>query len=183
MVRRERRRTEQQNDDVFSESDTMDQQDLTEVSCCPFNSIVRSDDSALDQIDTFLRNVQVLLKAANYIERNEKPSGKCEHGYASTCPSSQNSNYQRQRKFRNKKSSSNDNRIFWKDRHVFNLLQKSAHINVYRTTKPLPGQSKAISNMAIDLFQDCTAIAYSDLNHLHVEHHKVNFHPEHRNVS
>ncbi|XP_058841274.1 max-interacting protein 1-like isoform X2 [Acipenser ruthenus] len=111
MVRRERRRTEQQTDDVFSESDTsMDQQDLTEVSCCPFNSIVRSDDSALDQIDTFLRNVQVLLKAANYIERNEKPSGKCEHGYASTCQSGQNSNYQRQRKFRNKKTSSNDNR-------------------------------------------------------------------------
>ncbi|KAK1164348.1 max-interacting protein 1-like isoform X1 [Acipenser oxyrinchus oxyrinchus] len=111
MVRRERQLTEQQTDDVFSESDTsIDQQDLTEVSCCPFNSIVRSDDSALDQIDTFLKNVQVLLKAASYIERNEKPSGKCEHGYASTCQSSQNSNYQRQRKFRNKKTSSNDNR-------------------------------------------------------------------------
>ncbi|XP_041116725.1 max-interacting protein 1 isoform X2 [Polyodon spathula] len=52
-------------------------------------------------------NIQRLLEAAEYLERRER---ECEHGYASTFPSSQNSNYQRQRKFRNKNSSSNDNR-------------------------------------------------------------------------
>lgn len=39
------------------------------------------------------------------------PSTECEHGYASTFPSNQNTNYQRQRqKFRNKKFGSNHNR-------------------------------------------------------------------------
>uniref|UniRef100_A0A3Q2VQX5 Max interactor 1, dimerization protein n=1 Tax=Haplochromis burtoni TaxID=8153 RepID=A0A3Q2VQX5_HAPBU len=46
-----------------------------------------------------LINIQRLLEAAEYIERRER---ECEHGYASTFPSNQNTNYQRQRKFRNK---------------------------------------------------------------------------------
>ncbi|MBN3316276.1 MXI1 protein, partial [Atractosteus spatula] len=87
----------------------MDQQDFSEMSSCPFD-IFRSNDSAMDQIDTFLKNVQVLLEAASYIENNEKKNGKCEHGYASTFPSIQNTSYQRQRKFRNKKYSNNHNR-------------------------------------------------------------------------
>ncbi|KAK3528084.1 hypothetical protein QTP86_023682 [Hemibagrus guttatus] len=69
-----------------------------------------------------------LLEAAEYLERRERvhwfmgydychvklqvvKAEKCEHGYASTFPSIQSSsNYQRQRKFRNKKHSSNHNR-------------------------------------------------------------------------
>lgn len=54
-----------------------------------------------------LINIQRLLEAAEYLERRER---ECEHGYASTFPSNQNTNYQRQRKFRNKKFSSNHNR-------------------------------------------------------------------------
>uniref|UniRef100_A0A3B3U662 Max interactor 1, dimerization protein n=1 Tax=Poecilia latipinna TaxID=48699 RepID=A0A3B3U662_9TELE len=54
-----------------------------------------------------LINIQRLLEAAEYIERRER---ECEHGYASTFPLNQSTNYQRQRKFRNKKFSSNHNR-------------------------------------------------------------------------
>uniref|UniRef100_A0AAR2L3V5 BHLH domain-containing protein n=1 Tax=Pygocentrus nattereri TaxID=42514 RepID=A0AAR2L3V5_PYGNA len=61
-------------------------------------------------VNTFLKNVQVLLEAASYIESAERKDGKCEHGYASTFPSIQSSSYQRQRKFRNKKYNSSHNR-------------------------------------------------------------------------
>ncbi|XP_077379694.1 max-interacting protein 1 isoform X2 [Festucalex cinctus] len=54
-----------------------------------------------------LMNIERLLEAAEYLERRER---ECEHGYASTFPSNQDTNYQRQRKFRNKKFSSNHNR-------------------------------------------------------------------------
>ncbi|XP_072318488.1 max-interacting protein 1 isoform X2 [Eucyclogobius newberryi] len=54
-----------------------------------------------------LINIQRLLEAAEYLERRDR---ECEHGYASTFPSSQNTSYQRQKKFRNKKFSSNHNR-------------------------------------------------------------------------
>ncbi|XP_008408626.1 max-interacting protein 1 isoform X2 [Poecilia reticulata] len=57
--------------------------------------------------DVQLLNIQRLLEAAEYIERRER---ECEHGYASTFPLNQSTNYQRQRKFRNKKFSSNHNR-------------------------------------------------------------------------
>uniref|UniRef100_A0A3B3VHX7 Max interactor 1, dimerization protein n=1 Tax=Poecilia latipinna TaxID=48699 RepID=A0A3B3VHX7_9TELE len=57
--------------------------------------------------DVQLINIQRLLEAAEYIERRER---ECEHGYASTFPLNQSTNYQRQRKFRNKKFSSNHNR-------------------------------------------------------------------------
>uniref|UniRef100_A0A3P8VUB5 Max interactor 1, dimerization protein n=1 Tax=Cynoglossus semilaevis TaxID=244447 RepID=A0A3P8VUB5_CYNSE len=53
-------------------------------------------------------NIQRLLEAAEYLERRER---ECEHGYASTFPSNQNTNYQRQRKFRNKKFNSNHNSV------------------------------------------------------------------------
>uniref|UniRef100_A0A8K9VAL8 MAX interactor 1, dimerization protein n=1 Tax=Oncorhynchus mykiss TaxID=8022 RepID=A0A8K9VAL8_ONCMY len=55
-----------------------------------------------------LMNIQRLLEAAEYLDRREK---ECEHGYASTFPSSiQNTNYQRQNKCRNKKFHNNHNR-------------------------------------------------------------------------
>ncbi|XP_077574452.1 max-interacting protein 1 isoform X3 [Stigmatopora nigra] len=54
-----------------------------------------------------LINIQRLLEAAEYLERRER---ECEHGYASSFPSNQETNYLRQRRFRNKKFSSNHNR-------------------------------------------------------------------------
>ncbi|CAM4654509.1 hypothetical protein PO909_027036 [Leuciscus waleckii] len=110
MVRseREKRREEVKAEDLFLESETsLDQQDF-EMSTCPFNDVFNSTDSSM--INTFLKNVQVLLEAASYIESAERKDGKCEHGYASTFPSIQHSSYQRQRKFRNKKCNNNHNR-------------------------------------------------------------------------
>ncbi|KAJ8402775.1 hypothetical protein AAFF_G00364470 [Aldrovandia affinis] len=52
-------------------------------------------------------NIQRLLEAAEYIERRER---ECEHGYASTFPSIQDTNHHRQRKFKNKKCHNNHNR-------------------------------------------------------------------------
>uniref|UniRef100_A0A3Q3IEF1 BHLH domain-containing protein n=1 Tax=Monopterus albus TaxID=43700 RepID=A0A3Q3IEF1_MONAL len=92
-----------------SEASLLDQQDF-EMSDCPFSDVFHSKDSHMEQINTFLKNVQVLLEAARFLENAERKDGKCEHGYASTFPSNQNTNYQRQRKFRNKKFSSNHNR-------------------------------------------------------------------------
>ncbi|KAF4097899.1 max-interacting protein 1 isoform X1 [Onychostoma macrolepis] len=108
MVRTERQRGEVKAEDLFLESETsLDHQDF-EMSTCPFNDVFNSRDSSM--INTFLKNVQVLLEAARYIESAERKDGKSEHGYASTFPSIQHSSYQRQRKFRNKKCSNNHNR-------------------------------------------------------------------------
>ncbi|XP_076841107.1 max-interacting protein 1 isoform X1 [Brachyhypopomus gauderio] len=110
MVRSERHRRDVKAEDVFLESEaSVDQQDF-DVSGCPFNDVFNSRDSPMEQIDTFLQNVQVLLEAASYLESAERKDGKCEHGYASTFPSIQTSSYQRQRKLRNKKYNNNHNR-------------------------------------------------------------------------
>ncbi|XP_039550797.1 max-interacting protein 1 isoform X2 [Pimephales promelas] len=111
MVRseREQRREEVKAEDLFLESETSLDQQHFEMSTCPFNDVFNSTDSSM--INTFLKNVQVLLEAASYIESAERKDGKCEHGYASTFPSIQHSSsYQRQRKFRNKKCNNNHNR-------------------------------------------------------------------------
>ncbi|KAJ8360214.1 hypothetical protein SKAU_G00167390 [Synaphobranchus kaupii] len=111
MVRSERQQKRMNSEEVFFESETsMDQQDFCQMSCSPFSDVFSSDDSAMDKIDTFLKNVQVLLEAASYIENNEKKNGKCEHGYASTFPSVQNENHHRQRKLKNKKCHNGHNR-------------------------------------------------------------------------
>ncbi|XP_056116696.1 max-interacting protein 1 isoform X2 [Rhinichthys klamathensis goyatoka] len=128
MVRseREQRREEVKAEDLFLESETsLDQQDF-EMSTCPFNDVFNSTDSSM--INTFLKNVQVLLEAASYIESTERKDGKCEHGYASTFPSIQHSSYQRQRKFRNKKCSNNNNH----NRSTHNELEKNrrAHLRL-----------------------------------------------------
>ncbi|XP_072527638.1 max-interacting protein 1 isoform X2 [Salminus brasiliensis] len=111
MVRSERQRRELKADDVFLDSEPSEEhrRDLA-VSGCPFDDVFGSGDSPMEQIGTFLQNVQVLLEAASYIESAERKDGKCEHGYASTFPSIQSSTYQRQRKFRNKKYNSSHNR-------------------------------------------------------------------------
>lgn len=109
---RQRRGLSLKTEEVFFDSETsMDQQDF-DMSSCPFNDVFNSKDSPMDQINTFLKNVQVLLEAASFIESAERKDGKCEHGYASTLPSNDNTNnnYQRQRKFRNKKFNNTHNR-------------------------------------------------------------------------
>ena len=70
-----RQQNELKTEEVLLESDTsMDQQDFGEMSGYSFNDVL-SKCSAMDQIDTFMKNVQVLLDAANYIENNEKNNG------------------------------------------------------------------------------------------------------------
>lgn len=73
MVRSERQRGDVKTEDVFLESETsLDQQDF-EMSSCPFNDVFNSTDSSV--INTFLKNVQVLLEAASYIESAERKDG------------------------------------------------------------------------------------------------------------
>uniref|UniRef100_A0A803JC12 MAX interactor 1, dimerization protein n=1 Tax=Xenopus tropicalis TaxID=8364 RepID=A0A803JC12_XENTR len=56
---------------------------------------------------TFLDHVQVLLEAANYLERLEQDRKKCEHGYASTFPSPESLDPQglKQRRIKSKRCS------------------------------------------------------------------------------
>ncbi|XP_016300832.1 max-interacting protein 1-like [Sinocyclocheilus anshuiensis] len=76
MVRTERQRREVKAEDLFLESETsLDQQDF-EMSTCPFSDVFNSRDSSM--INTFLKNVQVLLEAARYIESAERKDGICQ---------------------------------------------------------------------------------------------------------
>ncbi|XP_010868270.1 max-interacting protein 1 [Esox lucius] len=108
MVKHMRQQSVLNSDDVLSESEaSLDQRDCSEMSEYSFNNVLYSECSAMDQIDTFMKNVQVLLDAANYIENNERNNGKSEHGYASTYPATQNTH---QRKFKSKKIDNIHNR-------------------------------------------------------------------------
>ncbi|CAJ1067261.1 max-interacting protein 1-like [Xyrichtys novacula] len=111
MVKYMRQHSELKPEEVLSESDaSMDQQDFGEMSDYSFSDVLYSKCSAMDQIGTFMKNVQVLLDAAHYIENIEKNSGKCEHGYASTYPAGQTAHQQKQRKFKNRKLDNIHNR-------------------------------------------------------------------------
>ncbi|KAE8280729.1 Max-interacting protein 1 [Larimichthys crocea] len=111
MVKYMRQHSELKQEEVPSESDaSMDQQDFGEMSDYSFSDVLYSKCSAMDQIGTFMKNVQVLLDAANYIENIEKNSGKCEHGYASSYPATQTAHQQKQRKFKNRKLDNIHNR-------------------------------------------------------------------------
>lgn len=71
-----RQQSELKSNEVVLESDeSMDQQDFSEMSGYSINDVIYSECSAMEQIDTFMKNVQVLLDAANYIENNEKNNG------------------------------------------------------------------------------------------------------------
>lgn len=73
MVKYMRQHSERKPEEVLSESDgSVDQQDFAEMSDY---SLFYSKCSAMDQIGTFMKNVQVLLEAADYIENVEKNSG------------------------------------------------------------------------------------------------------------
>lgn len=71
MVKFMRQHSELKAEELLSESDaSMDQQDFTDY------SLFYSKCSEMDtDIGTFMKNVQVLLDAANYIENVEKNSG------------------------------------------------------------------------------------------------------------
>lgn len=76
MVKYMRQHSELKPEEVLSESDaSMDQQDFGEMSDYSFSDVLYSKCSAMDQIGSFMKNVQVLLDAANYIENVEKNSG------------------------------------------------------------------------------------------------------------
>uniref|UniRef100_A0A3Q3WR16 BHLH domain-containing protein n=1 Tax=Mola mola TaxID=94237 RepID=A0A3Q3WR16_MOLML len=111
MVKYMRQHSELKPEEVLSESDSSaDQQDFGEMSDYSLRDVFYSECSAMDRIGTFMKNVQVLLDAANYIENVEKNSGKYEHGYASSYPASQTAHQQKQRKFKNRKLDSSHNR-------------------------------------------------------------------------
>nr|XP_015830365.2 max-interacting protein 1 [Nothobranchius furzeri] len=113
MVKYMRQHSELKPEEVLSESDASkeeDQQDFGEMSDYSFSDVFYSKCSAMDQIGTFMRNVQVLLDAASYIENVEKSNGKYEHGYASSYPTTQIAQQQKQRKFKNRKLDSFHNR-------------------------------------------------------------------------
>lgn len=57
-----------------SEASLLDQQDF-EMSSCPFNDVFDSRDSDMEQINTFLINVQVLLEAARFLESADRKDG------------------------------------------------------------------------------------------------------------
>ena len=76
MVKYTRQHSEVKSEEILSESDaSMDQQDFREMPDYSFRDVLYSNCSAMDQIGTFMRNVQVLLDAANYIENVEKNNG------------------------------------------------------------------------------------------------------------
>ncbi|XP_033836103.1 max-interacting protein 1-like [Periophthalmus magnuspinnatus] len=105
MVKYMTQRRELKREEVLSESDaSMDPQDFREMqSDYSFSDVFYSKCSAMDQIDTFMKNVQVLLDAANYIENVERNNGKCEHGYASSYPASDSVHQLKQRPFKSRK--------------------------------------------------------------------------------
>ena len=75
MATSTRQKRDLRTEEVFFDSETsMDQQDF-EMSSCPFNDVFNSSDSPMEQINTFLKNVQVLLEAASFIESAEKKDG------------------------------------------------------------------------------------------------------------
>lgn len=76
MVKCTRKHGELKAEEVLSESDaSVDQQDFGEMSDCSISDVLYSKCSAVDHIGTFMKNVQVLLDAANYIENVERSSG------------------------------------------------------------------------------------------------------------
>lgn len=76
MAKSEGQRRSLKSEEFFfdSEASLLDQQDF-EMSSCPFNDVFNSKDSHMEQINTFLKNVQVLLEAARFLESAERKDG------------------------------------------------------------------------------------------------------------
>lgn len=80
MVKYTRQHSELKPEEVLSESDASKEedqhQDFGEMSdYSALSDVFYSKCSAMDRIGTFMRNVQVLLDAASYIEDIEKSNG------------------------------------------------------------------------------------------------------------
>lgn len=76
MAKSERQRRSGKSEELFfdSEASLLDPQDF-EMSNCPFSDVFKSKDSHMEQINTFLKNVQVLLEAARFLESAERKDG------------------------------------------------------------------------------------------------------------
>lgn len=76
MAKSERQRRSLKSEEFFfdSEASLLDKQDL-EMSDYPFRDVFNSKDSHMEQINTFLKNVQVLLEAARFLESSERKDG------------------------------------------------------------------------------------------------------------
>lgn len=76
MAKSEMQRGSLKSEEFFfdSEASLLDQQDF-EMSNCPFNDVFNSKDSHMKQINTFLKNVQVLLEAARFLESADRKDG------------------------------------------------------------------------------------------------------------
>ncbi|XP_057703555.1 max-interacting protein 1-like [Corythoichthys intestinalis] len=101
-----------------------DLRDSGDVSDC---SLGDASDTRCSAMDTFMKNVQVLLDAAHYIDNVDKNSGKCEHGYASTYPANELVHPQKHRKFNKNKKLDNIH-----NRSAHNELEKNrrAHLRL-----------------------------------------------------
>ncbi|XP_035982754.1 uncharacterized protein LOC105927284 isoform X2 [Fundulus heteroclitus] len=112
MVKYIQHSSELRSEEVLSKSDASGEQQerFGEMSGCSLGDAFYSGCSAMDQLGTFMRNVQVLLEAASYIESAEKSSGKCEHGYASAYPETQMAHQHKHRKFKSRKVDNMHNR-------------------------------------------------------------------------
>ena len=75
MAQSDRQRRSLRSEEFFdSEASLLDQHDF-EMSSCPFNDVFDSRDSDMEQINTFLINVQVLLEAARFLESPDRKDG------------------------------------------------------------------------------------------------------------
>lgn len=76
MAKSDRQRRSLRSEEFFfdSEASLLDQHDF-EMSGCPFNDVFDSRDSDMEQINTFLINVQVLLEAARFLDGSDRKDG------------------------------------------------------------------------------------------------------------
>lgn len=103
-----------------------------QVPRCPLTDLLNTEPSAIGNITTFLDNVQILLEAASYLERVDQERKKCEHGYASTYPSPDDSDLLRLKSRRLKSKRCSNNLGSSTNRSTHNELEKNrrAHLRL-----------------------------------------------------
>lgn len=103
-----------------------------QVPRCPLTDLLNTQPSAIGNITTFLDNVQILLEAASYLERVDQERKKCEHGYASTYPSPDDSDLLRLKSRRLKSKRCSNNLGSSTNRSTHNELEKNrrAHLRL-----------------------------------------------------
>ncbi|XP_077311192.1 max-interacting protein 1 isoform X1 [Lithobates pipiens] len=103
-----------------------------QVPRCPLTDLLNTEPSAIGNITTFLDNVQILLEAASYLERVDQERKKCEHGYASTYPSPDDSDLLRLKSRRLKSKRCSNSLGSSTNRSTHNELEKNrrAHLRL-----------------------------------------------------